>query len=189
MGYSRQEYWSELPFPSPEDLPDPETESGSPVWQADSLPSELQESPPVFSWAMLKVQSSHAASPGICLILCQQSLVRLITKTVTLLDWNSPILWWGDGKAPVWDWLHPKVGQQTLYRGRAQFREASSYWRGKEGHSWTIQGNQQEFSLCDGSPLFPRLWLCFSMFTCQKSSSSALKLPLLLWDDSGQTSV
>ena len=99
---------------------------------------------------MLKVQSSHAASPGICLILCQQSLVRLITKTLTLLDWNSPILWWGDGKAPVWDWLHPKVGQQTLYRGRAQFREASSYWRGKEGHSWTIQGNQQEFSLCDG---------------------------------------
>ena len=43
MGYSRQEYWSELPFPSPQDLPDPETEPGSPALQADSLPSELQE--------------------------------------------------------------------------------------------------------------------------------------------------
>ena len=32
MGFSRQEYWSGLPFPSPGDLPDPGTEPGSPVW-------------------------------------------------------------------------------------------------------------------------------------------------------------
>ena len=31
MGFSRQEYWSGLPFPSPGDLPDPETEPGSPT--------------------------------------------------------------------------------------------------------------------------------------------------------------
>ena len=42
MGFSRQEYWSGLPFPSPEDLPDPGIEPESPVLQADSLPSELQ---------------------------------------------------------------------------------------------------------------------------------------------------
>ena len=41
-GLSRQEYWSGLPFPYPEDLPDPGTEPGSPALQADSLPSELQ---------------------------------------------------------------------------------------------------------------------------------------------------
>ena len=40
MGFSRQEYWSGLPFPSPEDLPNPGIESGSPTLQADSLPSE-----------------------------------------------------------------------------------------------------------------------------------------------------
>ena len=40
MGLSRQEYWSRLPFPSPEDLPDPGTEPGSPALQADVLPSE-----------------------------------------------------------------------------------------------------------------------------------------------------
>ena len=40
MGFSRQEHWSELPFPSPGDLPDPGTEPGSPILQADSLPSE-----------------------------------------------------------------------------------------------------------------------------------------------------
>ena len=42
MGFSRQKYWSGLPFPSPEGLPDPETEPGFPALQADSLPSELQ---------------------------------------------------------------------------------------------------------------------------------------------------
>ena len=42
MESSRQEYWSRLPFPSPEDLPDPEIESGSPVLEEDSLPFEIQ---------------------------------------------------------------------------------------------------------------------------------------------------
>ena len=36
MGFSRQEYWSGLPFPSPGDLPYPGIESGSPMLQADS---------------------------------------------------------------------------------------------------------------------------------------------------------
>ena len=40
MGFSRQEYWSGLPFPSPGDLPNPEIEPGSPALQADSLLSE-----------------------------------------------------------------------------------------------------------------------------------------------------
>ena len=40
MGFSRQEYWSELPFPSPGDLPNPGIEPGSPTLQADALPSE-----------------------------------------------------------------------------------------------------------------------------------------------------
>ena len=40
MGFSRQEYWSGLPFPSPGNLPDPGIESGSPALQADALPFE-----------------------------------------------------------------------------------------------------------------------------------------------------
>ena len=36
MEFSRQEYWSGLPFPSPGDLPYPGIESGSPALQADS---------------------------------------------------------------------------------------------------------------------------------------------------------
>ena len=40
MGFSRQEYWSGLPFPSPGDLPDPGIEHRSPTLQADVLPSK-----------------------------------------------------------------------------------------------------------------------------------------------------
>ena len=43
MGFSRQEYWSGLPFPPPGDLPDSGIEPASPVspeFQVDSLPTE-----------------------------------------------------------------------------------------------------------------------------------------------------
>ena len=40
MEFSRQEYWSGLPFPSPGDLPNPGMEPRSPALQADALPSE-----------------------------------------------------------------------------------------------------------------------------------------------------
>ena len=47
MGFPRQEYWTGLPFPSPEDLPDPGIEPGSPALQADSLPSKPSGKPNV----------------------------------------------------------------------------------------------------------------------------------------------
>ena len=40
MGFSSQEYWSVLPFPSPGDLPNPGIEPRSPALQADALLSE-----------------------------------------------------------------------------------------------------------------------------------------------------
>ena len=43
--FSTQEYWSELPFPSPGDLPDPKIEPESPASQADSLLSEPSRKP------------------------------------------------------------------------------------------------------------------------------------------------
>ena len=45
LGFSRQEYWSELPFSSPGDLPDPGIEPESPALQADSLRSDHLGSP------------------------------------------------------------------------------------------------------------------------------------------------
>ena len=45
VGFSRQEYWSGLPLPSPGDLPNPGIEPKSPALQTDSLPFELPEKP------------------------------------------------------------------------------------------------------------------------------------------------
>ena len=45
LGFSKQEYWSGLPFSSPGDLPDPGIEPRPPALQADSLPPELRMKP------------------------------------------------------------------------------------------------------------------------------------------------
>ena len=45
MGFSRLEYWSRLPFPSPGDLLNPAIKLRSPTFQADSLPAEPQGKP------------------------------------------------------------------------------------------------------------------------------------------------
>ena len=46
MGFSKQEYWSGLPFPFPGDLPDPGIKPRSPPSHADLLPSEPPGKPP-----------------------------------------------------------------------------------------------------------------------------------------------
>ena len=46
MGFSRQEYWSGLPFPSLGDLPNPGIEPGTAALQADASPSEPPGKPP-----------------------------------------------------------------------------------------------------------------------------------------------
>ena len=47
MGFSRQEYWSGLPFPSPGDRPNPGMEPGSPALQADALSFEPPGKPKI----------------------------------------------------------------------------------------------------------------------------------------------
>ena len=55
MRFSRQKYWSGLPFPSPEDLPDPGIEPSSPTLQGDALPLNHLESP----WSVEKTINSQ----------------------------------------------------------------------------------------------------------------------------------
>ena len=45
MEFSRPEYWSGQPFPSPGDLPNPGIKPRSPTLQVDSLPAEPPEKP------------------------------------------------------------------------------------------------------------------------------------------------
>ena len=50
MGFFRQEYWSELPFRSPGDLPNPGIEARSPTLQADALTSEPPGNRQIWPW-------------------------------------------------------------------------------------------------------------------------------------------
>ena len=59
MGFSRQEYWSRLPFPSPGCLPKPGMEPGSPASQADSLPSK-----PLWQLRCSTICRLRAGEPG-----------------------------------------------------------------------------------------------------------------------------
>ena len=63
MGFSREEYWSGLPFPSPGDLPDPGIEPRSPALETDALTSkppgkkktkQVPDKPLLYAMALLK---------------------------------------------------------------------------------------------------------------------------------------
>ena len=72
MGFSRQEYWSGLPFPSPGDLPDSGIKPWSPALQADALTSEPPGKPhfPQFALIYVHCEANH-------LFLCLSLLLLL----------------------------------------------------------------------------------------------------------------
>ena len=61
--FSRQEYWSGLPFFSPEDLPNPGIGPGSSALQVDSLPSEPPRKPNSVDWGLLSHTRKRVAGP------------------------------------------------------------------------------------------------------------------------------
>ena len=70
MGFSRQEYWSGLPFPSAGDLLDPGIEPRSPTLQADALTSEP-----------LGKRNARVVVKNVILVLlsCQPLLLHILT--------------------------------------------------------------------------------------------------------------
>ena len=69
MGFSRQEYWGGLPYPSPGDLPNPGTAHRSPALQADYLPSEPPEKPTRLPLGRVRQtpRSTTCHPSGVCL--------------------------------------------------------------------------------------------------------------------------
>ena len=92
MGFSRQEYWSGLPFPSP-DLPDPGTKPRTPVLQENSLENRmlLLFSPSVLSYSLLPRGLQHARLP------CPSLL---------------PEVW--SNSCPSSRWCHPKISSSGI---------------------------------------------------------------------------
>ena len=90
MGFSRQKYWSGLPFPLPGDLPNPGIEPKSPVspaLQADSLPL------------------NHLGSPSICLYKHKSTSRRVDKKLIPV------ITYFGGGKLERRQY---KIGKEIL---------------------------------------------------------------------------
>ena len=103
MVFSRQEYWSGLPFPSPRDLPNPGIKPQSPALQADALPAE----PPGIQW-MLAIWSlvplpflnpawlsrSSQLKPG---------LENFEHYFASMWECNCAVVWTFFGTAFLWD--------------------------------------------------------------------------------------
>ena len=64
MGFSRQEYWSGLLFPSPGDLPNPGIEPRSPALQADALSSEPPGKPQLYVYFSLNQTNEWSCVKG-----------------------------------------------------------------------------------------------------------------------------
>ena len=68
LGFSRQEYWSGLPFSSPGNLPDPGIEPRSPAFQVDSLLSEPTGEPSQFKGVAFPVHDSGTSGETLLII-------------------------------------------------------------------------------------------------------------------------
>ena len=98
MEFSRQEYWSGLPFPSPGDLPDPESEPESPALLADYLLSEPPGKPILCVCVCVCVcMDLDLSSMGLYVILCASwtsvtylSHVRQILAIIPSNNFSSP---------------------------------------------------------------------------------------------------
>ena len=142
MGFSRQEYWSGLPFPSPGDLPNPGLEPGSPALYTDALPSE----PPGKS---LNVNGLNAPTkkqrlaewiqkqdPCIC-CLQENHFKTRDTYRLKVKGWKKIFHVNGDQK---------KAGLAILISDKIDF-EIKATKRDKEGHYIMIKGSIQDITI------------------------------------------
>ena len=96
MGFSRQEYWSGLPFPAPGDLPNWGIKPRSPALQADSLPTELRGKPvfqpsvqfssSVVSNSLQPHESQHTRPP------CPSPIPRVYSNSCPSSRWCHPAI-------------------------------------------------------------------------------------------------
>ena len=98
MGFSRQEYWSRLPFPSPGNLPNSGIEPRSPAFQADVLTSEPPGKPNLFKGLMLLFVKLVQPLSHIWLFVtpwtaaCQAALSFTISQTLLKLTSTESVI-------------------------------------------------------------------------------------------------
>ena len=128
MGLSRQEYWSGLPFSSPDDLPNPGIEPRSPALQTDSLLSEPPGKKPCLESDLIKVCVAHRSSSGSSMnrvLNCEDQPHRL--KIQVHRDWLCPVHWSPLGELGAWGRFSVSNCVQMLCLAIKHFKKKSSY--------------------------------------------------------------
>ena len=110
IGFSRQEYWSGSPFPSPGDLPDPGTETRSPALRVDALPSATRKSRTV-----LNSKTGALRNPGSD---CQDLGLR-------------------GGEGTRFSWV-PRFSRQTRWGASLTYFRGARTGRPRESHAWKM---------------------------------------------------
>ena len=128
MGFSRQEYWSGVPFPSPGDLPNPGMEPESPEFQADALTSELHQGSPYNEIFVIKKKNE-----------CESVLVRWMNLE-PVIEWSQKgkkqisyinAYIWNLEKWYLWIYLQGRNGHADIENGLADSRGRKEWdkWR------------------------------------------------------------
>ena len=126
MEFSRQEYWSRLPFPSPGDLPDPGIKPRSPTLQADALPSEPPGKPaPSLSTGKCKVKRWDRG---------ERRAKSMSRSPVPLPSECSHVRGEAQGGSEDREWPHqPEGGRAGRLRGPVQDQETYTAQQADEG--------------------------------------------------------
>ena len=99
MKFSRQGYWSGLPFPSPGDLPNLGIEPGSAAFQADSLPTELQG---YLGWFQFRATTNNAAVSILVHVCCSTlACITVWFQVIYIYDLVISLLFGLPGFVPV----------------------------------------------------------------------------------------
>ena len=96
MGFSRHEYCSGLPFPSPGDFPNPGIELVSPVWQTDSLSPSYLETPNAalgYSKDILKICGQRMTECFILIFLTLEENIPTLLKEWLVHHWSPSVFW------------------------------------------------------------------------------------------------
>ena len=108
MGFSRQPYWSGLPFPSPGILPNPRIEPRSPALKADSLPPKLQGKPKFLYTPLWKNKWKQSFLPYCLPLFIPTPLpfflpfffLNSVQKPWNGAKWGRGVKWWRE------EWCH-----------------------------------------------------------------------------------
>ena len=103
MGFSRQEYWSRLPFPSPGNVPKPGIKPRSPALQADSLPIETPGKPKFIYSGTERERESVCVCVCVCVRVRALSHVQLFATPWTVACQAS--LFMEFSWQEYWSWL------------------------------------------------------------------------------------